>query len=417
MGVDNLWSFSKVSTFTQCSWLFKLKYVDKIRVKGDNCYTWWGTVSHDLIQGYYDKEHTYEEMIEKLEAKIVEYNLITDPKLKFPNDGEFAGYIENLRHYFKNVKVLPYNVINERPVLAVFEGDEKYVFNGYIDSEFLDDEGNLVILDYKTSSMSGFSGAKLLEKSRQLMIYALGIHTFGRQIDGKMMQFPLDKIKIRYDMMKYLIVSYPQKNGNIKETKTERKTWVAKISNQLRKDLEDVPKELEKLDKEAMKLQKKLNAKKQPTEEVKEELNERLAQIDVEATQLSEHLYDQIELNEMIEEAINNNNLDNMPLFIQEKYTLSDCYIDVELTQEILEEFKSELISTLNEIIAKQQEEDKDEAFGRGRIEQHESYYCNNLCDMREHCSIYKEYKEHNAMFLEKKEAPSDDEILAMLGL
>lgn len=416
MGVKDLWSFSKVSTFDTCSWLFKLKYIDKIRVKGDNCWTWWGTQSHDLVQGLYEGKHTYDEMIQKFEEKLLEYNLIDDPKLKFPDEGQFTSYIENLRHYFQNVRQLPYNVVNEKPVLAVFQGLEKYVFQGYLDSEFIDDEGNLVILDYKTSSMSGFTGAKLLEKSRQLMIYALGVTQHGRLVDGEMKKIPIEMIKIRYDMQKYCSISFTLKNGNLNETKAERRAWVAKIANQLRKDLEGVAKELEKLDKEATKLAKKMSMKKTTPEEA-EGYSVAIGDIEFQATALSEHLYDIIQINEMIEEAINNNNLDNMPPFVQEKYTVSDCYIDVELTQEILDEFKAELISSLDKIIAKKSEEDKDEAFTRGKIEQGDSFYCVNLCDMKDHCKFYQEYKEHQAMFYTKDNAPSDEELLAMLGL
>ncbi len=62
-------------------------------------------------------------------------------------------------------------------------------------------------------------------------------------------------------------------------------------------------------------------------------------------------------------------------------------------------------------------EDDKEQAFTRGRIEQGDSFYCTNLCDMKDHCSFYTEYKAHMAMFLDKKDAPSDADILAMFGL
>jgi PD-(D/E)XK nuclease superfamily len=416
MGVDKLWSFSKVSLFTQCSWAYYLKYILKLRVKGDSCYTWWGTVSHDLIQGFYDGEHTYEEMSQKLEEKIIEYNLIDDPKLKFPDESQFESYISNLRHYFSNVKKIPHKVINEKPVLAQFDGDEKYVFQGYIDSEFFDEDGNFVILDYKTSSMSGFTGEKLYEKARQLMIYALGISMFGRSVDGEMTKIPLDKIVIRYDMMKYCNVSYVQKNGEMKVTKAERRHWVGKIANPIRKNFETVEKDIKKAEKEIKKLDKKRSAKVR-TEEEKVELTAQIEEIERYIEGMKDNLYDVIELNEMIENAINDNTLDNLPAFVREKYTVTDCYIDVELNEEILEKFKGELVETLNEIIAKSQEEDKEQAFTRGKIDNSDSFYCTNLCDLREHCSFYKEYKEHNAMFMDKKDAPSDEELLQMLGL
>ncbi|MGR5954353.1 PD-(D/E)XK nuclease family protein [Bacillus paranthracis] len=280
----------------------------------------------------------------------MEFQLITDPKLKFPEESQFESYIANLRHYFTNVKQLPYNVVNERPVLAVFEGLEKYVFQGYIDSEFVDDDGNFVILDYKTSSIGEFTGAKLLKKAQQLMIYALGISMFGRQIDGEMKKFSLDKIKIRYDMMKYCKITYMQKNGTEKVTKAERRAWVAHIANPIRKDFDDVPKNIEKAEKEIAKLDKKRSAKVR-TEEEKVELTAQIAEIEKAIEVLKANLFDIIQINEMMEEAINSNSLANLPQFIQDKYTVSDCYIDVELTQEIIEEFKSNLISTLNKII------------------------------------------------------------------
>ncbi|MDY7043602.1 PD-(D/E)XK nuclease family protein [Virgibacillus sp. M23] len=414
--VDKLWSFSKVGTFDTCTWLYKLKYIDKIRINEDNCYTWWGTVAHDLIQGLYDGEHTYEEMASKLEDKIIEYNMLDDPKLAFPEQSQFESYIENLQHYFSNVRKIPYNVINEKPVIAIFEGNEKYAFQGYIDSEFIDEDGNIVIMDYKTSSISGFSGKKLLEKARQLMIYAMGINQHGRMVDNKMREFPMDKIKIRYDMMKYLNVSYIQANGKEKVTKAERRLWVGKISNQLRKDLEGVQKEIAKVEKEIKKLERKYNAKVR-TEDEKVIISKEIEGLKTKIDELDSVNYDVIAINTMIEDAINNNSLDNMPKFVQEKYTVSDCHIDVEMTEEVLESFKKSLISTLDNIVDKTESGDAETAFNRDKIAEADSFYCNNLCDLKEYCSFYKEYKEHNAMFIDDKQAPSDDELLAMLGL
>lgn len=360
LGVDTLWSYSKVNTFSQCTWLFKLKYIDKVETQGDNIYTFFGTIAHDIIQGLYEKKHEYNDMINIFDQKVLEWKLDDNPRLKFSSDKECDGYIENLRHYFTYTDIIPYDVVNEKPVITILRGKEKYVFQGYVDTEYTDDKGDLIILDYKTSSMSGFTGKKLIEKSKQLIIYAIGISQFRK--------IPLEKIRIRYDMMKYCNVSYMQKNGKIKTTKAERRLWVAKIANQIRKDLEKLE-------------------------------------------------FDPITIDEMVKEAIDKNTLDNMPKEVQDKYTVSNCYIDIELTDEVVKEIESELISVLDKIIAKSKENDIEEAFARNRIEQSDSYYCTNLCDVRYHCKYYKEYKEHSTMFLDKKDASSDDELLAMLGL
>lgn len=417
LGVDKLWSFSKVGTFDQCTWLYFLKYIKKIRVKGDNCYTWWGSASHEIIQDWYDKKFiAYANMAEELEKKVTAYNLIDDKKLKFPNDDQWNNYIANLRHYFSNTQIIPYNVINERAVLAIFQGKEKYVFQGYIDSEFVDSEGNLVIMDYKTSSMSGFSGKQLLKKARQLIIYAIGVSQHGRMIDGEMQKFPINKIKIRYDMMKYVNISFMQKNGNMNTTKAERRNWVGHIATQVRKDLEGVSKEIEKCEKEIKKLERKYNAKVR-TEDEKRELEPLIKEQYDKQAYLESYVYDDIKISGLIEQACNDNSLNCMPPFVQEKYTVENCYIDVELTDEVVEECKQELIATLDQIVEKSAEQDKETAFDRPRIESSDSYYCVNLCDMKDHCKHYKEFKEHNEMFMIKKEQPSDQDLLAMLGL
>ncbi|MFJ8247400.1 PD-(D/E)XK nuclease family protein [Peribacillus asahii] len=417
MGVDKLWSFSKVGTYDQCSWLYKLKYIDKLRVKGDNCYTWWGSVAHEIIQDWYEGKYPeYGQMLEELEKKVIEYSMLDDKKLKFPSDKEWENYIANLRHYFSHVETIPFKVTNEQAVLAVFEGLEKYVFQGYIDSEYIDEDDCLVILDYKTSSMSGFTGKKLIEKARQLMIYAIGISQHGRMIDGEMRKFPLDKIKIRYDMMKYCNITFMQKNGKPKTTKAERKLWVAHIANPLRKDLEDVPKNIEKLEKEIAKLEKKMNMKKTTPEDA-EGYSVACGEIALEIEALKPYVFDPIQINEMIEKATVLNDLSVFPPFVQEKYTVGNCHIDVEMTDEVIEEFKRELVDTLDTIITKTAEEDKEEAFNRSRIENSDSYYCVNLCDLKDHCQFYKEFKEHNEMFITKQNQPSEQDLLAMLGL
>ncbi|HFK1435050.1 TPA: PD-(D/E)XK nuclease family protein [Bacillus cereus] len=409
MGVDMLWSFSKMSTYLQCSWLYKLKYIDKIRLKGDNCYTHFGTVSHDVIQGLYDEVHTYEQMIDKFNEEVIKWQINDDPALKFNSDKERDGYIENLRHYFTHTEQIPYKVVNEKAVLAVFEGAKKYVFQGYIDSQYTDEDGIFYILDYKTSSKSGFTGKDLLKKAQQLMIYAVGINQFHK--------IPIDKIRLRYDMMKYCNVSFMQKNGKMKTTKAERSLWVAHISNQLRKDFEDVEKSIEKHQKEIAKIEKKIKQKK-TTPEMAEEY---LAMIKVEEESIKELeklVFNPLEINEMMDKAMNDNTLENLPQFIQDKYTVENCYIDVELTEEIVEEFKAELVSVLDKIIAKTEEGNADEAFDRSRIDNSNSFYCNTLCDMKSKCKFYEEYKENSSMFIEKKvDQPSDEEIMAMFGL
>lgn len=416
MNVEQLWSFSKYSTFSQCSWLYKLKYIDKIKVKGDSCYTYFGSIAHDVIQDFYDGKHTYDEMIDKFEQAVLDWQVKADPKLAFPSDNVRDGYIDNLRHYFKHTAKIPYKVVNEKAIMAVFEGVEKYVFQGYIDSEYVDENGVLTILDYKTSSMSGFSGAKLLEKSYQLMVYTMAIIRNGRMVDGKKRQFTLDKVRIRYDMMKYVNVTFKLKNGTEKVTKAERREWVKHIEKKITKDFQDVRKDIEKLQKEIGKLERKIKMKKTTPEEA-EGYNVEIGKVEEQINQLKPFAMEDFEITPIVQTAIEENTLESLPEFIQEKYSVDNCYIDVELTQDIIDDFEKSLVGTLDTIVQKTAEDNPDEAFDRERIGNADSFYCNTLCDMKDHCKFYEDYKAHSAMFVDKPDEQAEEDILAMLGL
>lgn len=411
LGVDRIWSFSKMSTYEQCSWSYKLKYIDKLRKSGDSCYTYWGTISHEIRQDFYDGVYkTNQEMVDKLEEEILTYYTEDKKELKFPHVGEDENYFNNLRHYFANCTHVPVDVKNEKIVISLIKnGDKKYAFQGYIDS-FYELDGKYYILDYKTSSFSGFSGDKLMEKSQQLMIYAYGL--------WKMQGIPIEQIVLRFDMMKYCHVSFMQKNGKIKTTRADRRAWVVAISNQMRKDFENVEKDIAVHEKKIATLSKKMSAKCRTAEEV-EGLSVEIGEIESQIQELLKNVYDFLQVNEMVSEAMDNNDLSNMPQFIQDKYTLEDCYVDVELNEEIITEFIKRIEGTLDKIVEAECE-DAEQSFARNRIEDSESYFCNNLCDVRENCKYYSEYREHLTMFLSQKEESqedSDDVMMKMLGL
>ena len=52
----------------------------------------------------------------------------------------------------------------------------------------------------------------------------------------------------------------------------------------------------------------------------------------------------------MIETSIENNNLDNLPKEVQDKFKLRDCYVYIDLTKELIDELNNKIINTLDEI-------------------------------------------------------------------
>ncbi|WP_056954170.1 PD-(D/E)XK nuclease family protein [Limosilactobacillus ingluviei] len=274
---NRIWSFSRLSTWGNCPTEYYQKYYLHKKLSSDSVYTEWGTTSHNLVQDVIDKKILPGEAINVWKKAVKDWE--ADPTaFQFDTDRIKNGYINNLNNYFRHV-LIPNgsDFRNEQPVLVRVGKDNKYVFVGYIDTQYTDADGNTVLIDYKTSSKSGFSGDKLQKKAMQLMLYAIGKH----QMSG----VPYDKIKARFDMMKYCRVHFKQENGKWKDTIQERSIWVAKIAKKL-------------------------------------------------ATKLKKLGYDEERANEMIETAKASNGLANMPEEIQEQFQVGNYFIELDISEE-----------------------------------------------------------------------------------
>lgn len=182
-------------------------------------------------------------------------------------------------------------------------------------------------------SSSEFKGDKLLEAGRQLVLYKLAIE----ELTGKKVD------KVAWFMMKYVYVKY---NG--RQKMCARRKWVKDISSMLKTDL------------------KKLDTP-------------------------------EFVIPMMIEEAIQNNNLNNMPEEVRLKYKVEDCILYYDVTEEVKEELKCYIKSTVEKI-------EKETEWHPPIIDKSQSFFCNTLCNHRDNCLYIKEY---NKQFLD--ESPVDD--------
>lgn len=354
-GVETLHSFSRISTYWNMPWEYYLVYLKKIPRNFSNIYSHWGLISHDLIQDYYDGKYPYEKMSELLEEHIIDWRT-NHSHLKFMNKKIEDGYIENLRDYFKTTETIPYDIKNETAVCIHFpvEGDEEdIVFIGYIDSEYVDDDGVLNIVDYKTSSISGFTGKKLKEKARQLSLYAIGINQFRG--------IPFDKIRLRFDMMKYYEVRYLQKNGKTAKSKKERSKWVEGVLKKLQKEL---------------------------------------AALD----------YDPIEVDDLLEMSVLNNSIKNLPQEVQDKFSLHNCYIDVTITKDEAKELEKLMRDTVAEIREKEKG-DWEIEFPEPKIDYSNKFYLEQLAP---HLLKYHQRFQEEQKMLKPEVEVEDDDLLAM---
>lgn len=332
--VDRLWSYSRLSTFVERPWDYRMTYLEKDRIRTDNIYTYFGTICHDIVQDCQDGKFPREKMIERFEDALIQWRL-HDTQYKFMSEKVERNYIDNLSDYFRNSPLIPYQVENEKPVCVNFQKEDKknLTFIGYIDSIFTDGE-KWYIMDYKTSSKGDYTGAKLKAHSRQLLLYAIGIH----QVKG----IPYEDIICRFDMMKYYKVAYLQKNGKWKESIQERSTWVSSQEKKIR-------------------------------------------------GLLSENDLSVFEIDALVGESNVANNLDAMPEYVKERFKISNCYIDVPVEEEAVTKLESFIIESVSECERKEAG-DWEEEFPEPVIDEGNKFYYTVLAPQL--LKVHKGYQE-----------------------
>lgn len=327
--IGMIWSYSRLGTYHNCTYEYYLSRIMKYKSE-DNIYSKCGSVAHDILEDFYNNRISYEKMIDKFNDDFL---IIEMSDFKFSSDDEKnlkmrQKYKNCINHFFKNHKIVNEKVLTEREIWIDIDGN---IFIGYVDA--IHKEGDYyIITDYKTSSITEYKGKKLHDKQKQLLLYALGLNQLG---------VPLDKIKIRWNFLKYTNVSYQLKNGKIKTSQAERHKWVDAIKTPLKKDI------------------------------------------------LSVYGVEDFEADIKVSDYIKINSLHGLDKSIQDKYILDDCYVYGEVTEENIEELKHEMVKDINDIINK----GKDECnWEREEINKGEEYYCSVLCGMRKICKYYKDY-------------------------
>ena len=344
--VGRLWSWSRFNCYNNSKYEYFLKYILKKPEDRQDCiYTVTGGLSHEIMESLYLNKIKYEEMDENFENAWLTADIA---ELKFDrNDTEknkkiSAKYYDCLKHFFNNHNVIPYKLAIEKFVTARIG---KYVFQGYIDACFRDNDNCINILDWKTSSI--YKGEKALNESGQLVVYAIALYQKG---------IPFERIKIGWNFLKYVSVKCQQANGKSTIREIERNEIGSKLQSNAKMWL------------------KKLGYE----------------------DKLLEYL-------DLLQQT---NDIKCLPNDVQEKYTVTDCYVYVDLTPELVQKWTNKIIDTLKEIEEKENlyKETKDEhIFWETEEEvQKQSYYFSTLCSYSP--TLHKPYK----LYLDKLEKQKD---------
>lgn len=354
-GVSRIWSWSKWNCFHTSPYEYFLKYIlHKKEDRTDCIYTTTGGIAHDIMERRYTGKLPYEQMIDDFEdGWVTAFNIA---EMKFDrnspekNDKISQKYYENLKHFFMNHTPLKYKPVIEQFVKAKI-GDN--LFQGYIDVCFKDDEGNFNILDWKTSSI--YKGKKAENECGQLVVYAIGLSQQG---------VPMDKIHICWNFLKYVSIQYEQANGAVKTREVER----CKIGESLQTNAKMWLKKLGYTD----------------------------------------------QVDDYLKLLLDTNDIKCLPKEVQEKYIISDCYVYVPLTDELINRWKETIISTINDIELREkdyEETHSDKAFwDTDESVEAQSYYFSTLCGYSPNLHLpYKAY-------LERTEKAKDGDVFSGVG-
>lgn len=306
LNVKVLDSWSKYHCYKQDKWEAFLKYVlHEKEDRTNGIYAVSGGYCHDIIEKLYSGEIEYKDMINLYEDSLLTMNIA---ELKYDrNDAEknerIANKYENcVRHFFQN-----HNVIEQPHRIEHFitiRICDDIVLQGYIDflftEKYFDDNGNektrVRIVDWKTSTR--YSGKKIDQESGQLLIYAEGI----RQALG----VPLEDIVCEWNFLKYVTVTYEQKNGKKKDRYIERNVIGESLVNTAKMWLKEFGYE------------------------------------------------DDIDF--FVDKMVLENTLDYLPEEVRNKFEIKDCYVQVPLSEEKIDELKSDIADTIHEFREKEKE-------------------------------------------------------------
>lgn len=170
------YSFSKLSTWWQCPYGFYLKYIEHQKGIG-NAFSSYGSFVHELLEKYakgdaeiWDLPSMYEWEFDVAVPEKFPWNKFVKLRDTYYQQG--LDFLQTFEGY-DNYKILGVEQEFTKEI-------DDWTLSGFIDLLFEDENGKLIIRDYK--SKAGFKNAEELKKyARQLYLYSTYVKdTYGR---------------------------------------------------------------------------------------------------------------------------------------------------------------------------------------------------------------------------------------------
>lgn len=368
--VEYLWSWSKLNRAKSDPYGYFLNYIKHIPEDhpDQSIYSYAGSLVHDLIESFYKGETTKEQMLEVYNDKVIDFEL---EGYKFDRDDEEKNesignkYHTCNRHFIKHFTKINGKDIKLEDFVTAKIGN--FLIQGYIDCshvETIDGVDNLILTDWKTSSI--YTGEKVKKEAGQLLLYAIGAIQQGWDIED---------VSARWAFTKYCIISMPLKNGSMRESKISRHEIGDKLYSNAKMWLK------------------------------------------------AEKSYEESEIEQILNEMMITNDIECLPDSIREKYTISDCYVEVEITQDILDELMEDIKSLIVSTVKKEMEYKRngDDKVFWTEIDASNVYFFAKLSGYSHRLHLpYAQYLENINMFKTKEEDNDElsiDDLMAELDL
>lgn len=422
-GFDRLWSWSKWNSFCTSPYEYYLKYIHKPRVEEDrtDCiYTTTGSIAHEIMEKYYTGEIQYKDMINLFEDGWIMatdiLNLKFDRNSEEKNENIKNKYYLDLKHFFETHTNLDEtfkkdSICIEDFITAEIKGN---LFQGYIDAYATDKEGNIHILDFKTSTI--YKGEKAEENCGQLVVYAIGMSQKG---------IPIDKIRIGWDFLKYATIeckqlplhkiTFQNAKGEVKIKEIEKD----KIFSTLKATIKGLCKKLNfnetKAEKELKKLEESQSIN-QLDSELKQYISEEILEVeskfrDIERSKIGESLqaavkkllkkfeYSLEDIERYSAELLSSNDINCLPDKIRDLFVIRDCIVYVPLTEKLIEKWINNIDITIQDILLREKDYEETKSnksfWDSDESVKKQSYYFATLCGYSPNLHLpYKEYLE-----------------------
>jgi len=226
-----------------------------------------------------------------------------------------------------------------------------------------EDKDILFVTDWKTSSI--YKGKKIDKERGQLLLYSYGVH--------KKLNIPMDQIVARWAFLKYVEVECMQANGKVKSRIIARND----IGNSLSSNA-------------------KMWLKKSDSKFTEDQIDDYLNRISIE------------------------NSINCLPDDVKSKFLVKDCYVEISLDEESVQELLDDIVKTVDEIKIKQDEYKNtlDNKIWWQDVTDSESYFLANLngYSAKIHAP-YKEYLDALGLFKDKgADSKVDEEDLSWMN-